>query len=191
MSKSANANSAMGRSWAVALSTLAVAMVVSAPILADAETALPAGPKENLALWAGDDAGALIALLGKSLSAADWSAELSSAVEGGALPALADYLALNAPAEIPVDGDVSAVLAALPLDGKQLFVQNCLSCHGGDRYFLQQSKTGEEWMGIFDAPYHRRLLTGGVERETFASYAAATTPLVLDSVPEALRDGAE
>jgi hypothetical protein len=35
------------------------------------------------------------------------------------------------------------------------------------------------------------LLTEGVERETFASYAAHTVPLTLETVPEELQDRAE
>lgn len=188
MSISAKTRSARRRNWTVALSALAATLVVSSPLLADAGAALPPGPKESLALFAGDDAAMLAGLLGKTLETEGWIGELSAIAEDEARRALAEYLALNLPLAAPVEGAVATVLAALPLDGKELFVQNCLSCHGGDRYFLQQGRTDEEWMGIFDAPYHRRLLTEGVERETFASYAAATTPLKLENVPEALQD---
>jgi len=190
MPKSAQATPPAFRNWIIALAAAATATLAAAPALGDAGAALPPGPKQTLAAWAGDDITALGALLGRTLTAEEWRAELSGISEESALAALADYLALNTPAEIAGE-DVASAIAALPLDGKELFVLNCLSCHGGDSYFLQQDKTAEEWMGIFEAPYHRRLLTEGVERETFSTYAAATTPLALDTVPEALQDRAE
>lgn len=169
---------------------IAAVLVASVPVLADAGAALPAGPKEILAQWARDDVAALAALLDKNLDADGWQAELGDVEGQESLAAVAAYLALNAPAEAS-GADVPAMLASLPLDGKELFLQNCLSCHGGEKYFLQQSKTVDAWMAIFDAPYHRRLLAEGVERETFSAYAAETVPLSLDTVPEELRDRAE
>lgn len=168
---------------------LGAALLVG-PVLADAGADLPAGPKENLVQWAGDDAAALMALLGHSQGVEAWRGELADLADEAAIEALAGYLALNTPADAAGDS-VAAMVAALPLDGKELFVDNCLACHGGDSYFLQRDMGEDEWMAIFDAPYHRRLLTEGAERETFASYAAATTPLVLDPVPDTLGDARE
>jgi mono/diheme cytochrome c family protein len=189
MRKSAQICSKHGRIWSIATLAVASTMLVGSAF-ADAGAALPAGPKENLVQWAGDDAAALMAVLGRSLSVDEWRAELADLADDAAIEALAGYLALNAPVEAGGD-DVTTIVAALPLDGKELFVDTCLACHGGESYFLQRDMGEHEWMAIFDAPYHRRLLTEGVERETFASYAAATTPLVLEDVPEELVDARE
>lgn len=175
------------RNWRIAASGAALSVLALAPAFADAGAVLPPGPKENLAAWADGDVAGLKSLLALSKSAEEFRADLDTLSDERALATLAGYLALNTPLDMPGD-DVPALIAALPLDGKELFVQNCLSCHGGDRYFLQQDKSAEDWMGIFDAPYHRRLLTEGMEREIFADYAAATTPLTLDPVPEDLSD---
>ena len=40
-------------------------------------------------------------------------------------------------------------------------------------------------MEIFTAPYHRRLLAEGKERETFASYAAHAMPIAAEDIPAA------
>lgn len=169
---------------------IASVLIASAPVLADPGAELPAGPKEILEQWAKNDVAALAELLDKDLNSEAWQAEFGEIEGQGSLTALTAYLALNAPVQVS-GADVTAVLTILPPDGKELFLQNCLSCHGGERYFLQQSKTVDGWMAIFDAPYHRRLLVEGVERETFVTYAAETAPLSLDTVPEELRDRAE
>lgn len=176
------------RKRASILAALSAGLLIVAPVLADADAALPPGPKQNLVLWAGDDAAALAGLLTEARDPEAWRSIFSAIGEESALTALADYLALNLPVEATGE-DVPALVTSLPPDGKEIFLVNCLACHGGDRYFLQQDRAMDGWMDIFDAPYHRRLLTEGVERESFASYAAATTPLVLDVVPEALQDG--
>ena len=160
----------------------------ASPVLADAASALPPGPKDNLAQMVGTDVGQLKALLGKTLTEEQWRAELNGLEDESAAAALAGYLAINAPVGELSGADVETVIAALPADGKQLFLDTCLSCHGGDKYFLQQSLDQAGWMEVLGLPFHRRLLTEGTERETFASYAAATTPLALSSVPEELQD---
>lgn len=165
-------------------------MLVIAPAQANPAAALPPGPKKNLAQWVEGDTATLEAVVAKDLDAQAWQAELQGIEPSEALAALADYLSLNLPAE-PAGSDVASMLAGLPADGKELYLRDCLSCHGGDRYFLQQDNSIDEWMGIFDAPYHRRLLTEGLERETFASYAAHTVPLTLETVPEELQDRAD
>ncbi|SFZ80850.1 hypothetical protein SAMN02983003_0168 [Devosia enhydra] len=170
----------------IALVCAATFAALSLPALADGASALPPGPKEALAEQVGGDADALGVLLGQTNSVEAWQAQLQGDAAPAVIAALGDYLARIAP--IVVVGDVGSVIATLPADGKQLFVENCLSCHGGDTYFLKQDKDFEGWVAIFDAPYHRRLLTGEGEREIFAGYAAATTPLSLDPVPEALAD---
>lgn len=190
MPLSAQTLTAAGKNWVRAVLVVAGTSCLAAPVLADAAAVLPPGPAETLGAWEGDIS-ALAALLGTGLSVEEWRAALGGEADDPALAALADYLGINAPIEGVAGSDVQAVLAVLPSDGKALFLNNCLSCHGGDKYFLQQTKSADEWLGIFDAPYHRRLLTDGVERETFASYAAYATPIVLETIPEVLQDAAQ
>jgi|GEM_PF-1120735 len=188
MSKTLESIRAGGRVSRLVAALAVSAMVLSSPAFADADEALPEGPKQALLAWAGEDAAALSALLARSQGVEQWRADLGATEEDAALLALADYLARITPLADAAGADGASVIAGLPADGKELFLANCLSCHGGDRYFLQQDKSEADWMGIFDAPYHRRLLVEDNEREIFVSYAARTTPLTLESLPDELRD---
>ncbi|RUT34492.1 hypothetical protein EMQ25_00575 [Arsenicitalea aurantiaca] len=178
--------------WKTAVGMLTMAMMLglgSAPAVAEDDGALglPAGPKAVLSQSA-EDGAALRALLGTARDAAGWAEAFPGITDQAAIGALVRYLEINGPFTGLPEGDGAAVIAALPADGAELFAANCLSCHGGQRYFLEQDRDEAGWMGIFEAPYHRRLLTEGAERETFASYAAAVTPLALDPVPEPMLD---
>lgn len=84
--------------------------------------------------------------------------------------------------------DAAAIAAGLPPDGRELFTRDCFSCHAVVDYYLLQDRDPAGWMAIFDAPYHRRLLTGDNERETFASYAAHMMPIAESDIPEAWKE---
>lgn len=186
-----------GRRPLGARSTASLALIVAvglcaAPALADPADALPPGPKQSLAAVVGDDQDALAALLAATHSAEEWHTQLSADAHGlddSQIAALADYLAYNVPPPNPVAGQsVAEKVAALPADGRELFLNSCFSCHGVEAYYLTQDRDQAGWMSIFDAPYHRRLLTGDNERETFASYAAHAMPIPADKVPAEWQD---
>ena len=170
---------------------LALALLGAFATAASAQTddpaaSLPTGPKTLLVELGGDAAG-LAEIVGATRSSEEWVAQLSgmgTAMSAEQVALLADYLALNVPAETS-GTDVASIVEALPADGRELFVANCFSCHGVVAYYLLQDRDAAGWMEIFSAPYHRRLLTGDNERETFASYAAAAMPIPEAEIPEA------
>lgn len=159
----------------------------AAPAQADDPVAsLPAGPK-TLLTELGDDPAKLTAMVGASRSSAEWLGELAGmgtdmTVEQQTM--LAEYLALNVPVTA-AGSDVAGIVAALPPDGRELFAATCSNCHGVASYYLLQDRDTAGWMDIFGAPYHRRLLTGDNERETFASYATHAMPIPAGQIPEA------
>lgn len=156
----------------------------------DPASALPPGPKQILLELVGEDVDALDALVSSDREYEDWLAYLETEIEGDdetAILILADYLWLNTPAE--TEGENAAQrIASLPLDGIELFVQSCQTCHGVESYYLVLDNTEEEWLDILEAPYHRRLLVEEGERETFVSYAARALPIAPEDVPEEWRD---
>lgn len=152
----------------------------------DALASLPSGPKTLLAEIASDPA-AIEEIAGAMRTAEEWTAHLAgmnTTMTEDQVAMLAEYLALNAPAAT-VGDDVASFVAALPADGRELFATTCFSCHGVVSYYLLQDRDQAGWMDVFAAPYHRRLLTGDNERETFASYASRAMPIPEDQVPDA------
>jgi hypothetical protein len=147
---------------------------------------LPGGPKDLLGALS-SDAGVIGELVSAERSSEEWVVHLTgmgTTMTPDQLAILADYLALNVPAATS-GTDVVAIVAELPPDGRELFAANCFSCHGVASYYLLQDRDEAGWMDVFGAPYHRRLLTGDNERETFASYAANAMPIPEDAIPEA------
>lgn len=155
----------------------------------DPVSSLPSGPK-NLLVELSSDPAVIGEIVAAERSSEDWVAHLAgmgTAMTEKQLTLLADYLALNVPATTS-SSDVPGIVAELALDGRELFAANCFSCHGVASYYLLQDRDVDGWMDIFGAPYHRRLLTGDNERETFASYAAAAMPIAADAIPDAWRE---
>lgn len=167
-------------------------LILPASALAEPQEALPAGPKQLLSQAVGEDLDALAEIMAADRTAEEWRAHLGNEapdIDEAGLDILAGYLALNMPVESAPDGDSAEIaIAALPEDGREMFLQSCHSCHGVADYYLLQDRDAEGWMEIFDAPYHRRLLTGDNERETFASYAADAMPITEADIPEEWRD---
>lgn len=162
--------------------------VLATPVSAQSDdpvTTLPSGPKDLLSQFSIDPA--VIGDLTRSeRSTQEWVAHLAgtgTAMTESEVAILAEYLALNLPFDA-IGDDVPAILESLPLDGRELFAVNCLSCHGVASYYLLQDRDTTGWMDLFAAPYHRRLLTGENERETFSSYATHAMPISESDIPE-------
>ncbi len=171
---------------ALALLLLGGALGSASAQTADEVATLPAGPKALLAEIATDTA-AVDEIADAERSADEWTAHLAgmnTALTEAQLGMLASYLALNTPAEV-ASGDAATLIGSMPKDGRELFAETCFSCHGVVDYYLLQDRDEAGWMDIFAAPYHRRLLTGDNERETFASYAASAMPIAAEQVPPA------
>lgn len=175
-----------------ALAALAAIGCLAGPALAqdDLDEALPAGPKQILVEIVGEDGPALEAIASADRSLEEWLVYLeeeAGQTDETARLILADYLSLNAPADV-AGGAVADITAQLPRDGRELFVASCQACHGVASYYLLQDRTADEWIAIFEAPFHAQLLLEDGERETFASYAAHAMPMALDDIPPEWRD---
>lgn len=163
----------------------AIATAVSAQA-DDPVSSLPSGPKDLL-VELSTDAAVISEIVGAERSSEEWVAylgDMGTAMTEDQLAILADYLARHAPATVG-GTDVATIIGELAPDGRELFAANCFSCHGVASYYLLQDRDVAGWVDIFSAPYHRRLLTGDNERETFASYAAHAMPIPADAIPEA------
>ncbi len=182
-------NCGAARRLPLPLFVLTLAGVMSMGTLAqtsDPIASLPSSPKDLL-LSLTTDAAVLGEMAGTTASSAEWVSQLSgmgTAMTPEQLGMLAEYLALNLPAAV-TGGDAASMVQSLPPDGRELFAQTCFACHGVAAYYLQQDRDIDGWMEIFTAPYHRRLLTEGKERETFASYAAHAMPIAAEDIPAA------
>jgi len=170
----------------VSLALCAVLVAGATAQADDALASLPSGPKNLLTEVAAEPA-TITEIAAAARTTDEWTAHLAgmgTEMTEDQVAILAEYLTLNTPAEI-VGADVLALIASLPADGRELFAANCFSCHGVAKYYLLQDRDQAGWMDIFNAPYHRRLLTGDNERESFASYASHAMPIPEDQVPEA------
>jgi mono/diheme cytochrome c family protein len=173
----------------LALAMLGAMASVAAAQADDPVSTLPSGPKDLLIELSSDPV-VIGGVVGAERDAAAWATELGgmgTELSETDLAILAEYLALNVPATIAAT-DVAGIVAELPADGRELFAANCMSCHGVAKYYLLQDRDTEGWMEIFTAPYHRRLLTGDNERETFASYAAQAMPIPAEQIPDAWKE---
>lgn len=163
----------------------AIATAVSAQS-DDPVSSLPSGPKDLL-IELSDDPAVISEIVGAARSSEEWIDYLGgmgTTMTDDQVALLADYLALNV-ADTTSGTDVASIVAELAPDGRELFTANCSSCHAVASYYLLQDRDAPGWMSIFDAPYHRRLLTGENERETFASYASIAMPIAEEAIPEA------
>lgn len=170
-----------------------------------------------LAFWAGpviaDDMMAFIPPGGKSilidnleasdsgkigeLAATTASNEEWAALYGGLLPDLGKnaletvtgYSAINFPVS---PEDLSRLQEAgaaevLPLDGKELAINNCQNCHSLFSGYLVHDRDVTGWLGIFKSPFHSELPMTETERETFSHYSAINMPLKFEDVPPEYR----
>ncbi len=144
-----------------------------------------------------DDAKAL--LTGKR-TREEWLSHLQG--RRGTLPALqrlneqelltlADYLSFNTP--LP-SGAVPSDLARanwgklLPIDGREMALEYCQSCHI-ITVVVTQDRTRQGWLGTMNKPSHVEIRLTKGQREALASYLVLNAAIPIDRVPEELRAG--
>jgi len=104
---------------------------------------------------------------------------------------LADYLAFNMPLaakKVPADPARANWQKLLPLDGRDLVLDNCQFCHI-ITVVVTQDKAKDTWLGTMNSPSHIEIKLNDRQREALASYLVLNANIPIDLVPEVLRAG--
>jgi hypothetical protein len=104
---------------------------------------------------------------------------------------LADYMSFNMPlpaAKIPADPAKADWQKILPLDGRDLALEYCQSCHI-ITVTITQDRAKEHWLGTMNKPSHIEIKLSKQEREALASYLVLNAGISIEQVPEDLRAG--
>ena len=104
---------------------------------------------------------------------------------------LADYMSFNMPlaaAKVPADPAKADWQKILPLDGRDLALEYCQSCHI-ITVTITQDRSKEHWLGSLNKPSHIEIKLSKQEREALASYLVLNAGIPIDQVPEDLRAG--
>lgn len=166
------------------LAVLALGVVDIALAQEDAFSFMPEGGRTILQVLLAADP-VLEAQLAEKRPAGDWLA----AITAGDLPGvtsldewqaqtLADYLAYA----VPVDP------AALPLDGRDMTLARCQSCHIVT-VVVTQARAKEAWLGTMAKPSHVGVPLTPIERDQLADYLTVNAGIPIDAIPPELRAG--
>jgi len=104
---------------------------------------------------------------------------------------LADYMSFNMPlaaAKIPADPTKADWQKILPLDGRDLALEYCQSCHI-ITVTITQDRSKEHWLGSLNKPSHIEIKLSKQEREALASYLVLNAGISIEQVPVDLRAG--
>jgi hypothetical protein len=104
---------------------------------------------------------------------------------------LADYLSFNMPlppARIPAKPALANWEKLLPLDGRDLVLEHCQSCHI-ITVAVTQKRSKDAWLGSLNKPSHIQIKLTRAQREALASYLVLNAAIPIDDVPEELRAG--
>jgi hypothetical protein len=104
---------------------------------------------------------------------------------------LADYLSFNMPlppARIPAKPALANWEKLLPLDGRDLVLEHCQSCHI-ITVVVTQKRSKDAWLGSLNKPSHIQIKLTRAQREALASYLVLNAAIPIDDVPEELRAG--
>lgn len=157
------------------------------------ERFMPKGGRTLLieALGPGAGVAALRPVLAARKTEAEWTAfaaDRAAKASERERATLAAYLAVNMPAgAAAARTDATAMLAALPRDGRDLAWQQCQFCHSLFTSHLTQQRDAQGWRNMFQSPFHRELKMSPQEREEFSRYSAINMPMKVDDVPPELR----
>jgi hypothetical protein len=123
------------------------------------------------------------AALATARSEAEWTLALTgSGLTEGEAATLAAYLARIAPLQAGPDP-----VADLPLDGRDMALAQCQSCHSLFSGYLTQRRDRQGWLSVFASPFHAAIPLDDGARAIFADYSAINMPLPLDAVPPEMR----
>ena len=96
---------------------------------------------------------------------------------------LADYLGHNAPL-----GDLPADPNQLPMDGRDMALRYCQSCHI-ITVVVTQDRAKEAWLGTLGKPSHVEIKLTAEQRDALADYLVVNAGIPIENVPPALRAG--
>lgn len=110
-------------------------------------------------------------------------------LEDRQLLTLADYLSFNMPLpEVLADPASTDWGESLPLDGRDLTLNECQFCHI-ITVVVTQDRPMSQWLGTMNKPSHIEIELDEKEREALASYLVLNGGIPEDLVPEELRAG--
>jgi len=163
---------------------------------------IPSGGRELLTqiLESGPPAEDVTALLTGRRGAQDWHADLTS--RAGSVPilkdfgdrelaTLANYLAFAMPLpadKMPADPARADWKKILPMDGRDLALNYCQSCHI-ITVVITQDRPAEHWLGTMNKPSHIEIELTPEQRRELADYLVINGGIPIDLVPEELRAG--
>jgi len=104
---------------------------------------------------------------------------------------LADYLSFNMPlpaAKVPANPAQANWEKLLPLDGRDLVLEYCQSCHI-ITVVITQDRSKDAWLGSMNKPSHIQIKLTREQRDALASYLILNAAIPIDQVPEELRAG--
>ena len=104
---------------------------------------------------------------------------------------LADYMSFNLPlpaAKIPANPAQANWDKLLPLDGRDIVLDYCQSCHI-ITVVVTQDRAKAAWLGSMNKPSHVGIKLSPAQREALASYLVINAAIPIDQVPEDLRAG--
>jgi hypothetical protein len=104
---------------------------------------------------------------------------------------LADYLSYNMPlpmAKIPANPAQANWDKLLPLDGRDMALDYCQSCHI-ITVVITQKRSKDAWLGSMNKPSHIQIKLTREQRDALASYLVLNAAIPIDEVPEELRAG--
>lgn len=153
---------------------------------------MPDGGRETLMRLAQSSALDLASVTARTATEEEWSATIMAAdprLAADVVATLAAYLAINMPIEPPPSpgAGIDEIAAQLPMDGKELAIENCQFCHSFFTGYLVHDRDAEGWRAVFKSPFHLELPMSAKQRETFARYSETNMPLAFDKVPPELR----
>lgn len=163
---------------------------------------IPPGGRELLTqiLESGPTAEDVTALLTGRRGAQDWHAFLALRADSipvikdfgePELATLANYLAFAMPLpadRMPADPARADWKKILPMDGRDLALNYCQSCHI-ITVVITQDRPAAHWLGTMNKPSHVEIELTPQQREELANYLVVNGGIPIDLVPEELRAG--